>query len=158
MMKRIFLLPLLAVSMIACNENRIYESHIDPSGNLEWKKDQLVEFEVEIVDNTLHYNEIVALRYAQGYMYTNLPVEIKRIGPDGKEEVFQHNFNVRNTDGKRNGEPAGDIWDLEEMLHENMQFPQKGTYHYSIRHLHERDLLHFVMEVGIIIDKVPIQE
>jgi len=157
-MKRLLILPFIALVIISCNENRVYESHIDPSGNLEWKKDQIVEFEVEINDNSIKYNEIVALRYAQGYMFTNLPVEITRIAPDGSEQVTQHNFQVRKEDGTRNGEPAYDIWDLEEVLHENMTFAQTGVYHYKIRHLHDRDLLHYIMEVGLIIDKVNPQQ
>jgi gliding motility-associated lipoprotein GldH len=144
----------LLFTAVACNENRIYERHTDPSGNLEWKKDQVVDFTVDIADPSLTYNVIASLRFAQGFAFAELPIEIKRTSPSGEEVTEQFMFHPRNVDGSYNGEGAGDIWDLEVPYQSNMQFPEAGSYTYEIRHLSDRELLHMVMEVGLIVDKV----
>jgi gliding motility-associated lipoprotein GldH len=157
-MKRIQLLFICVLfALSACNENRIFEEHTDPSGNLEWKKEQEVAFDVTIDDTTLHYNVYTALRFAQGFAFAELPVEIKRIAPSGEEMVDQFSFHPRNSDGSYNGDGAGDIWDLEVLYQSGIKFNELGTYHYTLRHLSDRDLLHMVMEVGLIVDKVPNQ-
>lgn len=153
MKKTTLIIGFLALVSLACNENRIFESHTDPSGNLEWAREQTVAFSVDIQDASLTYDVLVALRFAQGFAFTSLPVEIKRTAPDGSEEILRHVFQTRNRNGSYNGEGAGDIWDLENVLQPGIKFPQAGTYQYEIRHTMDRDLIHMVMEVGLIVDK-----
>ena len=153
MSKYLFLISCLAFFFYACESNKVFEKHTDPSGNLEWTKEEVVEFDVNIEDIDTKYNVILALRYAKGFMYTTLPVEVKRTAPGGEVEVNQHVFNARNDDGTYNGEGAGDIWDLEEVYKDSTRFPEKGTYHYEIRQISKVDKLHMVMEVGLIVEK-----
>jgi len=152
-MRRIIVLLVICIVFISCNENRIYEEHIDPSGNLEWNKSEVVTFDVEIIDASIKYDVILALRFATGFRYSTCPITITETTPSGETREYSHEFKTRNDKGYA-GEAAGDIYDLEEIWRSDYIFPEKGTYHYNLRHEISQSRVDMVMEVGMIVDKV----
>lgn len=142
----------LAVSMMSCNENRVFEEHTDPSGNLEWKRDQVIKYDIEIIDTSIKYNIYLALRFANGYAFKICDVEVSETAPDGLRRIEDFRFTTRDEQGYT-GDGAGDIFDLESIWRQSYAFPSPGTYHYEIRHIMPDDLIHMVMEVGLIVDK-----
>lgn len=152
-MRNYLTLLLLALLTLSCNENRIFDDETDPSGNLEWNRDEVVSFDVEIIDISIKYNLFLTLRHATGFRYRDLAVRVTETAPDGSTQERDFSFNVMNDSGY-NGEVSGDIYDLEVLWLENYIFPVPGIYHYELRHVMADDKVHMVMDVGMMVDKV----
>lgn len=141
------------IALYSCNENRVFEDHIDPSGNLEWNRDEVIKFDIEIIDISLKYNQFIAFRYALGYRYPTCEMEILEKRPDGSEETHIIQIKVMDDKGYL-GDGSGDIFDIEVPWRKDFSFSTPGTYQYEIKHLMQDEKIHMVMEVGMILDRV----
>ena len=160
-MKKIFLkIGIISISLIlvgiltllSCDGNRIYESHIDPSGHLEWNRGDTLVFDIEIIDTSIKYNQFIDFRHAVGYAFSACSLDIIETDPNG--EVVQYGVVLEVADTKSyKGECMGDICDLETTWLENRTFTIPGTYQYKVSHRMTDDLLHMVMEVGMMLDE-----
>ena len=153
-MKKKLILAFIPMVILGCHPNRVFEEHQDPSGNLEWNRNEVIKLDVEINDISIKYDVLLALRFANGYAYSFCNVELKEVSPTGKEQLIKHQFITRD-EGGYTGDGAGDIYDLESILVENRLYEETGIYHYEISHTMSKDKIHMVMEVGMIIEKVP---
>lgn len=153
-MKKLAFTIVLSLLFIACDENVIYEKHIDPSGNLEWNKDEVVKHDIEIIDTSIKYNIDLALRYAVGYAYTECKVIVAEVSPSGVVSESEFTFKTRDDKGYV-GEAGGDIIDLELPWKKEFKYSEKGIYHYEIRQNMQDPKIHMVMEVGMIVEKIP---
>lgn len=154
-MKRVWILfTLLTIVLFGCkNENRIYKEYQDLSPQVKWKHDKILKFEVEVENINEIYQMIMAFRYAEGYQFSGLRVLIKEISPSGKETEKPYDIRVIDEAGNYIGEPALDLWDVEEIIEQNKKFVEKGTYTYIIKHNMPVDPVEFAMEIGLIVEK-----
>ena len=134
-----------------CNPNRVYESHQDPPGNLEWIRSDVLSFDIEIIDASIKYDQIITFRHAAGYAFSACSLKIVEKTPSG--EKFEHflTLSTADQDGYL-GDCSGDICDLEEIWRDSYTFTESGTYHYDISHEMSDDKIHMVMEVGMALD------
>ena len=137
-------------------ENRIYEKHQSLSPDIEWLKDEVKTFKVNITDPSASYEFNLAFRYAAGYMWNEAKLIVKEIAPSGKENTIPYSLKIRGDNGNYIGEPGYDIWDSTHLVEPNKQFKESGEYTYIISHDMPRDDFPFAMEVGLIIDKIHI--
>lgn len=152
-MKKVILVISLGWILGSCNENRVFEEHIDPSGNLEWNRKEVIKFDIEIIDTSIKYTMILALRHATGFRFGKMNVQVSETDPDGNTSLSDFVFLTMDEKGYT-GEVSGDIYDLESMWREDHSFSRQGIYHYEIRQTMPDDKIHMVMEVGMIVDKV----
>ncbi|MEQ8325159.1 MAG: gliding motility lipoprotein GldH [Vicingaceae bacterium] len=140
-------------SVWSCNPDRIYVSHVDPPGNLEWDKRDALSFDVEIIDTSIKYDLFLAFRHAVGYPFSACSIQIVEKFPDG--EILEHYLTLKLAENNSYiSDCAGDICDLEELWQENRRFEVPGIYHYEITHDMSAEKLQMVMEVGMIVEKV----
>lgn len=146
---------LIAASMLffsSCDESIVYEEHVSPPGNLEWNKADVIKLDVEIVDVSIKYDQIVAFRHATGYAFSTCDVVVDETTPSG--ETTSYDFSIITADRNEYiGEVSGDIYDVEQIWRPAYSFPEAGTYHYEIRHNMTDDKIHMVMEVGMKVRK-----
>lgn len=141
--------------MTAClPENRVFEEHSKLSPEVEWKREDVKTFEVEITDTTARYEFSIAFRFAEGYPYKDVSVILRETTPLGEESVRKCELIVRTADGEYFGKPGYDIWDSTHLLDEKRQYHEPGVYTYTIEHAMLKDPLPLAMEIGIIVDKV----
>ena len=145
------LCSLATLVLISCNSDRIYEGHVDPPGNLLWAKSDPIMIDIEIVDTSIKYNEYIAFRHATGYSFSACSLKIVESDPDGVVKEYLHTMKTADSQGYLS-DCAGDICDLEELWMEERKFGLPGTYRYQISHEMSRDTLHFVMEVGMMVE------
>ena len=62
-------------------------------------------------------------------------------------------FILQNPDGKWNGSGLGDIWDNQIMFKQNIRFPMKGKYSFSVEQAMRNPALPMIMEIGMRIEK-----
>lgn len=152
-MKRIVIASLAVILFASCNENRIYNEHFDPSGNLEWNRNEIVKHDIEIIDISSKYNLFLTLRFAVGYSFPVCDIILIETSPSGKVNEYTYRFLTRDEKGYI-GDIAGDIIDLEDLWQEGREFEEAGVYHYELSHDMTDDKIHMVMEVGMMVDKV----
>lgn len=145
-------LLVIIVALIACScDSSIVYKDFEKTSNLEWLKGESKEFQFDIVDDTSTYDLFIAFRYAQGYHFEKVVMNVTEVTPNS-EKVIAHDIKIRNKNGSYIGEGSGDIWDIESPLHRGIEL-SKGTYSYKISHEMPVDKLHMVMEVGMIVKR-----
>ncbi len=138
----------------ACTpENRIYEKHQSLSPDIEWLKEDVKTFEVNIMDPKSTYQFNIAFRYAQGYPWNEARVIMEEISPSGEKSTNTHSLKVRESNGEYIGEPGFDIWDSTHLIDPEKEYNETGKYTYIISHDMPKVEFPFAMEVGLIIDK-----
>ena len=145
---------LVAVVFVSCNENRVFEQHVDPPGHLQWERKDEIKIDVEIIDTTIKYDQTIAFRHATGYAFTACTLVVKETSPSGELREEQLIIETANSQGYL-GDCSGDICDVEYLWQASRKFSETGNYQYHISHAMSDDLIHMVMEVGMILDKVP---
>jgi gliding motility-associated lipoprotein GldH len=152
MIRPLFSILFVLLICISCNENRLYEAHIDPEGELEWNRGDALIFDVEIIDTTIKYNQLISFRHAIGYAYSACSLKIVEKAPDGAIVEYHVTLPIADSEGYK-GDCHGDICDLEVSWLEKREFNSTGIYHYEITHEMTEDQIHMVMLVGMILDK-----
>lgn len=145
-----FALIIMALCTWSCNKNTVYKN-FEKTSNLEWLKGETKEFEIEIVDDTASYDVFITFRYAQGYQFENVIMNVAEKTPVS-EKLIPFNIQIRNKNGTYIGDGSGDIWDIESLLYEGVKL-NKGTYSYKIKHEMPVDKLHMVMSVGMVVKR-----
>ena len=145
----------IAISLISCQPpGRIYVDHQDLSPQLEWLRKDVREFDVPIKDINIAYNMSLSFRYVYGYQYQIVKVKVTETSPGGKKTVKEYDLKVREDNGDYIGEAGLDIWDSEHLVEPGKKYDETGSYTYVIEQIMPDDPLNFVMEIGVILDKV----
>lgn len=158
-MKKIafFTIIILLITSIGCNENRIYQKYHKNFTDYQWHKTKTIEFQPQINDTSINYNIFVAFRYIYGFPEETLKIKIEIISPSGKLQNLNNSLIIRKK-REYQGDCAGDYCDLETLILNNHKFTETGTYKFKITSNEQTDPINFVMEIGIIIDKIPIEK
>ena len=127
------------------NNFRAYEDIPD----FAWRHDQPVRFEVDIQDTTTPCNLLIHIRHTGQYPYRNIWIELIEERPAGQRDTSLQEIKLARSDGKWLGRGLGDIIDREMVLRRNFRFSQKGKYTYVLQHAMRRDIVPFLMDVGI---------
>ncbi len=153
-MNRLLIVLAIAIGLTACQpEGRIYVEHQELSSKVSWSKEDVREFKVPIIDNSIEYDMSLAFRYVNGFPYQVLKVKVTEISPSGEEMIKSYDLKVREENGEYIGEPGLDIWDSDHLIEPNKKYEEKGTYTYVLEHNMPDDPLSFAMEIGVILDK-----
>ena len=153
-MNKLFTLLTLSLMLFSCQpEGRVFSENKELSAQLQWLKEDVIQFDVPIDDISSSYDMNLNFRYATGYQFDVVKVRVTETSPSGKEVVEEFDLKIRDKNGDYIGEPALDIWDSEHLIKEKVKFNESGTYTYKIEHTMPQDQLHFAMELGLTIDK-----
>ncbi|MBN2776901.1 MAG: hypothetical protein JXR36_04635 [Bacteroidales bacterium] len=154
-MKKISFLTFLtfAILLSSCNPNRIYEKHRKNFTDYKWNKTNVLEFSPVIDDIDAEYQIHIAFRHIYGFQNDAIDLNVEVTTPSGDVSNNIYTINVR-SGNEYFGECAGDYCDLEQIIQNNYKFPETGTYKYKITQVTNDDPLQWVMEVGLIVDKI----
>jgi len=158
-MKRYTLLIIIAFALFlsACNENRVYEKHRKNFTEYNWEKSKVLEFSPTIENINAEYQIYFAFRYIYGFPQEKIDINVEITSPSGVITNTVYTAVLR--DGTNEyGVCAGDYCDLEHLLEDNYKFQETGTYTFKVSQLTNEDPLQWVMEVGLIIDIIPIEK
>ena len=134
-------------------ENRIFEDHQSLSPDVEWHKEDMRTFKVDISNTAPSYNFNIAFRYANGFMWNKAKVIVKEVSPSGKETITPYELTVRDDQGNYLGDAGYVIFDSTHSVEPQKRFEETGTYTYTISHDMPRDDFPWAMEIGLVIDK-----
>lgn len=144
------LLSVIGLIIILNSCNTVFEEHQDVD-DLQWYENDKKTFEVDISERG-KYDVYFALRYATGFPYKVMKINVIHSGPDGSGNVGNIKFSVVDNNNQYIGEVVGDIWDLEHKFIENQEL-KEGTHIFEIRPALNNSPAIAVMEVGLIVKK-----
>ena len=154
-MTRLVTIIAITIGLIACQSNgQVFEEHKELSPKLEWLKKDAREFQVPINDSGINYDLSLSFRYVTGYQYQSVNVKVTETSPSGNETVKEYELKVKDSKGDYIGDVAYDIWDSKHLIEPNKAYKETGIYSYRIEQNMADDPLDFVMEIGILLNKV----
>lgn len=143
----------LAIIFTACDSNRIYEEHKKTGKKNVWNRFEQMQYDVNI-EEPGNYTIIVAIRHAQHYPYANINIDFEMVKPNGENRITPLKIMLKDEEtGKFMGKGAGDIWDFEYPVYENINFADTGNYHFEIDNVMPVYDLPGIMEIGLVVEK-----
>lgn len=153
-MKKIWIVLFTAAIFVACTpENRVYKDRQDLSPNIEWVKDDVKTFEFEIKDKKPSHTLTLELRFISGYPFNDAKVKAKFIAPSGESKVKNYQITIKDENGEYLGNPGLDLWDIAQVVDEDLNFKEEGKYKVEFTHSMPIDPYPYVMDLGVIIDQ-----
>jgi gliding motility-associated lipoprotein GldH len=152
MIKSGLLMLCIALFMVSCDKNVIFEKNVKLPEN-RWEQKNVVTLETDIQDTVTPHNLYINVRNAGGYQFSNLFVFFTTMTPHGKIERDTVELTLADPSGKWLGDGLGDIWDNRLLFRDNFRFPEKGNYTFSLEQAMRIDPLPQIMDVGIRIEK-----
>lgn len=136
----------------SCNSDVVYEDNERVPGN-EWNRYFVPEFEVEISDTASLHNLYINLRNTGEYPRSNIFLFVSASAPGGAFNRDTLELNLAGPSGKWLGRGYGSIWQNRFLYRQNVRFPKKGVYHFSIEQAMRIEDLPGITDVGILIEK-----
>jgi gliding motility-associated lipoprotein GldH len=131
----------------------VFSEHQTLSPDYEWLKKDKRSFIIPIDDTKQKFNLSLSFRYANGYPYKSVLVNLEIKSPSGKINQKNYELIVRKEDGSYIGDAGYDIWDSEHLIEKDIAFNEKGDYTFTLSQATPNDPLNFAMEIGVILDK-----
>jgi gliding motility-associated lipoprotein GldH len=145
---RLYFLILIVFCFSSCDKTRVYEKNIKIP-KFEWDMNNVLKFEVPIMDTTASYNLYFNIRNASGYSFSNLFLFFTVRAPDGRAERDTVEISLADQTGKWKGDGLGDIWDNKILFKKDFRFPASGTYFFEMEQAMRINPLKYIMDAGI---------
>ena len=138
---------------LSCKSKSIYDNVYDIQRG-EWQKNQVVKFDVPIVDTIHGYNLFFEIRNTNEYSYSNLFLFVTTTSPNKATKKDTIEITLADEKGKWLGHGLGGIRSNELMFKNNIRFPVPGFYKVEIAQGMRDDVLRGIIDVGLKIEKV----
>lgn len=128
---RIFLFSIFTISLISCDDNRIFDKY-HSVGNA-WNKDSIVKFDLPKMDGLKKHNLFLNIRNNNDYPFNNIFLLVSMEHPDGLTKVDTLEYAMANPDGSLMGEGFTDTKENKLIYKEDFFFDKKGVYKVTIK-------------------------
>ena len=152
MKKIIFFVVIGMIALSACNNNKLLEQRHEFK-NYTWNRFDSLMFETKITDAQQKYNIYLTLRYITQYPYDNLKVNFTVFSPTGDTRTTLHTFKIKDSEGKLQGDGAGDLYDLKLQVKKDICFNQTGVCKFQLDNLMDHYDIPGLVDIGIIVEK-----
>jgi gliding motility-associated lipoprotein GldH len=131
--------------LVGCNQ--VYHEFYKDFPKGRWQKNTLRIFDISIAEDG-KYNIDFELSHAYQYPFSNLPLSIALIYPDGKQDVFQVDVPIADASGTKIGECALDICDLNFNIKNGINLTQ-GNYKVVISNAFSEAYVPDIIGIGL---------
>jgi gliding motility-associated lipoprotein GldH len=152
MRKLHYLFLLLALFAVACSNHKVFDEVLSVQNN-EWNSSNKLEFTVPINDTASAFDISIHVRNSNDYEYSNLWLFIATEAPTGISMVDTVEFFLAEPSGKWLGTGLGAVNSMLIPYKSNIRFPNRGIYHFELKHAMRQEQLLGIMDIGIRIDK-----
>lgn len=129
---RQFVFICLLVSIVSCDDQRVYDQYQSVSGS--WEATEKIDFELPQLDSLATYNLFFNIRNTNEYQYSNLFLISQMQFPNGKSVVDTLEYEMATPDGSWLGTGFSDIKESKLWYKENVAFIEKGNYKITVQH------------------------
>jgi gliding motility-associated lipoprotein GldH len=130
----------------------VFEDYQNLENNA-WHINQKPTFYLEVNDTTTEHTVYFNIRQTGLYKYSNLFVLFTIQGPKEKAETQRLEFKLAEADGKWLGSGLGDIFSNQIKVMENVKFPRKGVYSFSVEQNMRDNPLLGIEDIGVRVEK-----
>ena len=149
-MNKYILLSLLLL-LTACAKDEIF-SEFRSFPNAEWDKQQAIRFEAPVHDVSVPYHVNIELRHNNHYPFRNIWLFVEYQTPSGSMRMDTLDTYLADVYGKWYGRGIS-LYSCSFGYQENVQYPDTGTYVYTIRQGMRADVLKGISDIGLRITK-----
>lgn len=147
-----YILIIVVTALNSCDKKRFFDesTKIPVNG---WHKDSAAAFDLEISDTLQFYKFFINLRHNDNYRYSNFYLFLNTRLPNGTYTRDTIEMTLADFTGKWVGKGFGTLRDNQILIRENLRFPRKGTYHFTIEQAMREEVLKGVENVGIRVER-----
>ena len=147
-----FTFALLSVLHTGCSDARFYKKYQDIP-KIQWKRDNVLKYEVDIQDSKPNYKLALALRYVTHIQIPEIKMVVDVVSPAGKKMQFNYAVRVKDDKGKYLGEVMGEMGDIESIVEPKFLFSETGKYQFLITQATDAVDFGGIQEVGLVLYK-----
>lgn len=149
---KILLAFIVLIMLGSCSGNLIY-TDVAVMPQSVWNLYNKAEFGFPVSDTTCRTNISFTVRTGSMYPFRNIFLFVTTYAPDGNSITDTLEYAIADEKGSWLGKGAGDIHELKLPYRQNVYFPEKGTYRFTIQHGMRVEDLRGVYDFGLRIEK-----
>lgn len=160
MIKKITYLLIIASVFSSCDDHRVFDEYEALDNNI-WLKNQLINFDVSVLDTISKNNIYINIRNNNSYEYSNLFLISQLEFPHGIKIIDTLEYEMTDKLGNYLGSGYTDIKANKLFYKENVRFNMVGNYSFKIEHAMRKngniqgiDSLKGITDVGLRIETV----
>ena len=144
---------ILLLLLIGCNSAKVmFEEHRSVGEEMTWEATEPITFEIYVKENKHPYEMAVAIRYAHGFPFNMLPIQMTETNPQGESVRRDLEIMIQPNPGEYLGEKGFDIIDLEQIIDREKEFPTFGKYTYTLVPVdNDEHGFPLIMEIGLVL-------
>lgn len=146
----VFVLGMLVAS---CTDTAVLDKNAAIADNT-WHYDDRPEVTAHITDTGQRYDIYLNLRHTPDYQYSNIFLLVHQSGPGMRDTVERFELRLAEPDGRWLGRSTGSIYAHQQLIKENLHFPDTGLYHFTFEQNMRENPLREVADVGLRIEPV----
>jgi gliding motility-associated lipoprotein GldH len=144
---------ILLLLLAGCYSAKVmFEEHRSVGEDMTWETSEPITFEIDVKENKHPYEMAVAIRYAHGFPFNQLPIQMTETNPQGGSVRRDLEIKIQPKPGEYLGEKGFDIIDLEQIIDTEKEFPTFGKYTYTLVPVdNEEHGFPLIMEIGLVL-------
>jgi len=145
---------LIVMSFQFCSKNRIFHQS-NSMENYKWFNNKTIIFEPEISNEFINkpLKLFLTVHYIQGFPYKYLHLKIEITDPKGEKKYQDISIPIISDELKYYGDGAGDYWDLDYVVDDELIIETSGKYKIEIKSMMEENPVNFLDEIALTIEE-----
>lgn len=143
----------LGILVISCTDTAVVDKNVAIAANT-WHYDDQPRLTAHITDTGQRYNIYLNLRHTPDYRYSNIFLLVHQSGPGIKDTTERFELRLAAPDGRWLGRSTGSMYAHQELIRQNIHFPDTGLYHFIIEQNMRENPLREVADVGLRVEPV----
>lgn len=155
--QNLFFWGFLGLLLASCENINLYERQVRIPSQ-EWYYNFSPEFTFDIEDTAARYNIYIVLRHTDMYNYNNVWLKVGMQPPGDTFQYKKINFKLA-TSRAWEGTGMDDIFEVRKIISAGpTQLRKPGKYTFSVSQVMRENPLKHIMNVGLRVEKLPVQE
>src|SRR5690606_9345469 len=143
----------LGVFAVACTDTAVFDKNVAIADNA-WHYDDQPRLTAHITDAGQRYDIYLNLRHTPDYRYSNIFLLVHQSGPGMTDTTERFELRLAEADGRWLGRSTGSMYAHQQLIKENVHFPDTGLYHFTFEQNMRENPLRDVADVGLRIEPV----
>ena len=137
----------------ACTDTAVLDQHVNITDQA-WHYDDQPRLVAHITDSTQRYRIYLNLRHTPDYRYSNIFLLIHQTGPGIRDTTERFELRLAEPDGRWLGRGTGSRYAHQELIKENVRFPDTGKYVFVIEQNMRENPLREINDVGLRVEPI----
>ncbi|GGG78880.1 gliding motility lipoprotein GldH [Parapedobacter pyrenivorans] len=139
--------------VLSCTDVAVVDQHIAIDSHA-WHYDDRPRVVAHITDTTRPYNIYLNLRHTPDYQYSNIFILLHQHQPQGRDTTERFELRLAEPDGRWLGRGTGSVYAHQQLIKENVRFPDTGSYVFGLEQNMRDNPLREISDVGLRIEPV----